>query len=91
MLADAAESATRAMKQPTPSAIEDLVHTLAMRRLTDGQFDDCALTFHDLDKIERSLAKTLLSIYHGRIAYPSTAGITNASMATAGIRAGGPA
>ena len=78
MLADAAESATRAMAEPTPTRIETLVHDLSMRRLTDGQFDDCALTFRDLDKIERSLIKTLLSLYHGRIAYPSTAAITNA-------------
>ena len=81
MLADAAESATRAMKQPTPSAIEDLVHTLSMKRLTDGQFDDCSLTFRDLERIERSLVKTLLSLYHGRIAYPSTAAITDAPAA----------
>ncbi len=79
MLSDAAESATRAMKQPTPSGIETLVHDLAMRRLTDGQFDECGLTFRDLGRIERSLVKTLLSLYHGRIAYPSTAAITNAS------------
>jgi membrane-associated HD superfamily phosphohydrolase len=26
----------------------------------------------DLEAIERSLIKTLLGIYHGRIAYPST-------------------
>ena len=83
MLADAAESATRAMAEPTPGRIETLVHDLAMRRLTDGQFDDCALTFRDLDKIERSLVKTLLSLYHGRIAYPSTAAITNAPAAVA--------
>ena len=81
MLADAAESATRAMAEPTPGRIEMLVHDLAMRRLTDGQFDDCALTFRDLEKVERSLVKTLLSLYHGRIAYPSTAAITNAPAA----------
>ena len=79
MLSDAAESATRAMKQPTPSAIETLVHELAMRRLTDGQFDDCGLTFRELARVERSLVKTLMSLYHGRIAYPSTAAITNAA------------
>ena len=78
MLSDAAESATRAMKQPTPGGIETLVHDLAMRRLTDGQFDDCGLTFRELARVERSLVKTLMSLYHGRIAYPSTAAITNA-------------
>ncbi len=78
MLADAAESATRAMAEPTPGRIEALVHDLAMKRLIDGQFDDCGLTFRDLDRVERSLVKTLLSLYHGRIAYPSTAALTKA-------------
>jgi putative nucleotidyltransferase with HDIG domain len=78
MLADAAESATRSMKEPTAARIEELVHELTMRRLLDGQFDDCELTLRDLDRIEKSLTKTLLSIYHGRLAYASTAALTAA-------------
>lgn len=74
MIADAVESATRAMSEPNASRIETLVHDIAMRRLTDGQFDECDLTMRDLEGIERSLVKTLLGIYHGRIAYPSTSG-----------------
>ena len=46
-------------------------------RLTDGQFDESDLTMCELELIERSLVKTLLGIYHGRIAYPSTASIVN--------------
>jgi putative nucleotidyltransferase with HDIG domain len=76
MLADAAESATRSMTEPTATRIESLVHELAMKRVLDGQFDDCELTHRDLDKIEKALVKTLLSIYHGRLSYPSTAAIT---------------
>ncbi len=71
MLCDAVESATRALTDPTPSRIETLVHTLAMKRLNDGQFDECSLTFRELKRIESRIAKTLTSIYHGRIAYPS--------------------
>ncbi len=75
MLADAVESATRAMSEPTASRIETLVHDLAMKRLMDGQFDECDLTMRDLERIERSLVKTLLGIYHGRIAYPTKPGV----------------
>jgi putative nucleotidyltransferase with HDIG domain len=75
MLCDAVESACRAMSEPNPSRIETIVHDITMRRLQDGQFDECDLTMRDLDMIERSLVKTLLGIYHGRIAYPSTAAI----------------
>ena len=44
MLADAAEGACRTLVEPTPSRIESLVHDLAMKRLLDGQFDECGLT-----------------------------------------------
>jgi membrane-associated HD superfamily phosphohydrolase len=71
MLADAVESATRAMKEWTPNRIETLVHELAMKRLLDGQFDECELTIRELDRIEQAMVKTLLGIYHGRIAYPA--------------------
>lgn len=81
MLCDAVESACRAMSEPTSSRIESLVHDLSMKRLHDGQFDECDMTMRDLEAIERSLGKTLLGIYHGRIAYPST---SNISQPTAG-------
>ena len=73
MLADAVESATRAMAEPTASRIESLVHDLAMKRLLDGQFDECDLTMRELEVIEKAVVKTLLGIYHGRIAYPPAA------------------
>ncbi len=44
MLADAAESASRALVEPTPSRLEGLVQEIAMNRLLDGQFDQCGLT-----------------------------------------------
>jgi putative nucleotidyltransferase with HDIG domain len=86
MLADAVESATRAMAEPTASRIESLVHDLAMKRLMDGQFDECDLTMRDLAAIEKSLVKTLLGIYHGRIAYPSTAAISAPAFAAPAAR-----
>lgn len=71
MLADACESACRSMEEPNANRIETLVHDLAMKRLLDGQFDESELTMRDLELIERSLVKSLLGLYHGRIAYPS--------------------
>src|SRR5213078_5050106 len=82
MLADAVESAARSMAEATPGRVETLVHELAMKRLLDGQFDECDLTMRQLEQIERSLAKTLLGIYHGRIAYPSTAEMSSPNATT---------
>jgi cyclic-di-AMP phosphodiesterase PgpH len=76
MLADAVESATRTMVEPTPSRIDALVRAIANKRLMDGQFDDCELTLRDLQTIEDSISKSVASIYHGRVMYPSTAGIS---------------
>lgn len=71
MLCDAVESATRAMSEPTPSRIGALVRELSKKRLSDGQFDDSELTLRELHTIEDTLIKSLTSIYHGRISYPS--------------------
>ena len=71
MVSDAVESATRTLEDPTPARIETLVRDLANKRLLDGQFDDCELTLRELNQICESIARTVTSIYHGRVAYPS--------------------
>lgn len=70
MLADTVESACRSLTDPTPSRIESLVNDLAMKKLLDGQFDECGLTLSELKKIEVSLIKSLAAVYHARIKYP---------------------
>jgi membrane-associated HD superfamily phosphohydrolase len=74
MLADAAESACRSMTEPTPTKIESLVHAIAMKRLQDGQFDECDLTLKELSRIEAALAKSLAAHHHSRVAYPKSNG-----------------
>jgi len=70
MLTDAVESASRSLTEPTPARISSLVHDLAMKRLLDGQFEDCGLTLEELRLIEQSLVKSLTAVYHGRVKYP---------------------
>jgi len=70
MIADAVESASRALSDPNPARIEVLVRDLSRKRLLDHQFDDCGLTFSDLSKIEDAMIARLNSIYHTRIKYP---------------------
>ncbi|MHB1156477.1 MAG: HD family phosphohydrolase [Phycisphaerales bacterium] len=71
MICDSVESATRAMTDPTAGRIEQLVNKMAMKRLMDGQFDDCDLTLEELHDIEESITKSLAGVYHGRIKYPT--------------------
>ena len=70
MLADAVESASRTVSDPTPKRLESLVHRVTINRLLDGQFEQSGLTLTDLSQIEESLTKSLIGIYHGRVTYP---------------------
>ena len=70
MLSDAVEGAVRSLTEATPTRIEAVVHNMAMKRLQDGQFDECDLSLRELSQIETSISKTLAAHYHGRIAYP---------------------
>jgi hypothetical protein len=70
MLADAVESASRALREPTPSRIENLVNEIAKKRLDDGQFDECNITLQQLHTIQESLIKSLNGMYHARVKYP---------------------
>jgi putative nucleotidyltransferase with HDIG domain len=70
MLADAAEGAVRSLPEVTPTRVEATVHNMAMKRLQDGQFDECDLSLRELSLIEASMVKTLAAHYHGRVAYP---------------------
>lgn len=70
MIADAVESASRALVEPTPARLESLVEGICRKRLLDGQFDECGLTLSEVSKIGESLVKSLTAIYHGRVKYP---------------------
>ena len=70
MVADAVESASRTLSEPTPARIETLVRIMIEKRLHDGQFDECGLTLKEIAEIRESLIKSLIGIYHGRVKYP---------------------
>jgi membrane-associated HD superfamily phosphohydrolase len=70
MLSDAAESASRALSEPTPASLAKLLHELVLKRLLDGQFEECGLTLTELHRLEESLRKSLIALYHARIRYP---------------------
>jgi len=72
MLADAIESASRALTAPTPASLSKLVHDILMKRLLDEQFEESGLTLTELHRIEESLTKSLIALYHNRIKYPES-------------------
>ncbi|MEM9587328.1 MAG: HDIG domain-containing metalloprotein [Planctomycetota bacterium] len=70
MLADTVESASRTLVDPTPARIQGLVDAIAQKKVADGQFDECGLTFSQLHRVRQSLVKSLTAIYHARVKYP---------------------
>jgi len=71
MICDGCESAVRSIEEPTQGRIEAAVHNLIMKRLLDGQFNECDLTLRELSIIEETLVRALAGVHHGRIAYPA--------------------
>ena len=69
LLADSAEAATRALKDPSPPKIEEVVHKVINNKFIDGQLDECDLTLKDLEKISAVFIRILGGIYHSRAGY----------------------
>ena len=73
MMADSIEAASKALDEPTPARLQELVRTIIQKKFSDGQLDECNLTLKEIAKIERSFIRILLGIYHQRIDYPQGA------------------
>ncbi|MCC2670238.1 MAG: receptor with intracellular metal dependent phosphohydrolase, partial [Armatimonadetes bacterium] len=71
MLADSVEAASRTLEKPTPGRIRDLIERILRDRLSDGQLDECELTFKDLEKIISTMTRSLTSLLHARVEYPA--------------------
>lgn len=78
MLADSVESATRALKDPTPERIGDLIDSVVETKVQQGQLDETPLTLQELAAIKTQFAKMLSGVYHHRIDYPQTRHLTQA-------------
>jgi len=70
LLADSVEAACRAVKTPTPTKIEEVVHKIINNKFIDGQLDECDLTLRDLERIASVFMRVLGGIYHPRVTYP---------------------
>jgi putative nucleotidyltransferase with HDIG domain len=76
MLADSVESATRALEDPTPDRIGDLIHSIVETKMREGQLDESPITLREIRQVEDQFVKVLSSVYHHRIDYPQTRHLT---------------
>ena len=72
MLADSVEGAVRSLAEVSPAKVETVIHNISMKRLQDGQFDECDITLRELSHVEKAMSMALAAHYHGRIAYPKS-------------------
>ncbi len=70
-LADGIEAAARCLPKVTPQHLDEIIDQIVRDRLQDGQLDESPLTFAELNKIKDSFQHTLVSMLHGRVAYPA--------------------
>jgi putative nucleotidyltransferase with HDIG domain len=70
-LADGVEAAARAQRDVTPEKLAALIARIIGARMTDGQLDEAPLTLAELGLVRESFARTLLSMTHTRVEYPT--------------------
>lgn len=70
LLADALEAASRAVDDPIPSSIRNMVKKIVNSKFIDGQLDECDLTLKDMSKISDSFVRVLMASFHTRTTYP---------------------
>ncbi len=70
MLSDSIEAAARTLEDPSPARFKGLIRRIVSDIVLDDQFDQCDLTFADVEKVSVAFLRTLSSIYHHRIDYP---------------------
>jgi membrane-associated HD superfamily phosphohydrolase len=73
MLADGAEAATRALADPTPERIREVIDFVIKQRLDQGQLRDAPLTLRQLTIVKQQFARVLGGMYHARVDYPTPA------------------
>ena len=55
---------------PSPKRIQDAVRSIVLKKLNDGQFEECDVTMADLNAIQERICWIIRSMYHKRIKYP---------------------
>ena len=77
MLADSCESAARAMQDPSPERVRDLIDTIVESKISDGQLDEAPLTLREIALVKDQFVSVLSGAVHRRIEYPETKHLTD--------------
>ncbi|WP_179345153.1 HD family phosphohydrolase [Winogradskyella ursingii] len=70
MMCDSVEAASKSLKEPTSSKINEFVENIIDKQMESGQFLNANITFKEIQSIKKVLKLKLANIYHLRIEYP---------------------
>lgn len=70
MMADAVEAASRSLTEYTEETINAMVEKIVGAQVSEGCFDECAITFREIAEAKEVLCTRLRTVYHTRIQYP---------------------
>lgn len=70
MMCDAAEAASKSLKEPTAQSVDDLINRIVDKQKNDQQFLNSNITFKEIEKIKKVIKSKLMNIYHLRVEYP---------------------
>ena len=73
MMSDAVEAASRSLKAPSDSTINELVDKIVNNQIQLKQFENADITFKDISTVKEVLKRRLKNMYHVRIDYPAEA------------------
>ncbi|SHJ11727.1 HD family phosphohydrolase [Pseudozobellia thermophila] len=70
MMADSVEAASKSLKNPTFTVINDFVEKIIDGQMRAGQFLNANITFKEIESIKKIFKQKLTNIYHLRVEYP---------------------
>lgn len=70
MMADSVEAASKSLKEPSSTIIDNLVEKIVDGQMDQEQFLNADITFKEIQTIKKVLKKKLNNIFHLRVEYP---------------------
>ncbi len=70
MMCDSVEAASKSLKDPSSTKINQFVETIINKQMETGQFLNANITFKEIESIKKILKRKLANIFHLRIEYP---------------------
>lgn len=70
MMSDSVEAASKSIKEPNASVIENFVDKIIDKQIEEKQFVNANITFREIESVKKVLKQKLKNIYHLRVEYP---------------------